>query len=327
MPHSLAHWWVDSFVLSLRAGHRANAPVNPLLDGPVTGSWLSGPDCRASGSWPAGPPARLVTGSRLGDGNALCRGTLTTPDPYEWTSKWTDPVGVGPEHDTRPSRVYIRDRSLEYLLGAPGVGTLLATCTPLACARVDAAVRVMPLPETCAPAACAKVSGTATVIVAPTPPLSPPVVEATTAVSWFAPLSMVMVWPAAKPAPLATGITVAPTLVAAPTVVAPAVPTVAMTAVWRFAPVSIIIVWPAPKSATLATLILFAPAAEAADRVLAGCNRKSLQLLSVSRPSGKRPALLWGVLAAGAPAPPKPPRPAPGVGTRQPLSPAPEAAW
>src|ERR1017187_7954295 len=65
MPHSLAHWWVDSFVLSLRAGHRANAPVNPLLDGPVTGSWLSGPDCRASGSWPAGPPARLVTGRRL----------------------------------------------------------------------------------------------------------------------------------------------------------------------------------------------------------------------------------------------------------------------
>ena len=142
---------------------------------------------------------------------------MTTPDPYEWTSKWTDPVGFGPEHDTRPSRVYIRDRGLEYLLGAPGVGTLLATCTPLACARVDAAVRVMPLPETCAPAACAKVSGTATVIVAPTPPLSPPVVEATTAVSWFAPLSMVMVWPALKPAVLATGITVASTLVAAPT--------------------------------------------------------------------------------------------------------------
>src|ERR1039457_2301812 len=64
MPHSLAHWWVDPLVLSLRAGHRANAPVNPLLDGPVTGSWLSGPDCLASGSWPAGPPARLVTGSR-----------------------------------------------------------------------------------------------------------------------------------------------------------------------------------------------------------------------------------------------------------------------
>ncbi len=131
-------------------------------------------------------------------------------------------------------------------------------------------------------------------------PLPPPVVAATTAVSRFAPLSMVMVWPALKPAALATGITVAPTSVAAPTVVAPAVPTVAMTAVSRFAPVSIIIVWPAAKSATLATLILVAPAAEAADRVVAGCNRKSVQLLSVSRPSGKRPALLLGVLAADA---------------------------
>ena len=103
---------------------------------------------------------------------------------------------------------------------------------------------------------------------------------------------MVMVWPALKPIALATGITVAPAPVAAPTVVAPAVPTVAMTAVSRFAPVSIIIVWPAAKSATLATLILVAPAAEAADRVVAGCVRKSVQLLSVSRPSGKRPALL-----------------------------------
>src|ERR1039458_8423820 len=102
---------------------------------------------------------------------------------------------------------------------------------------------------------------------------------------------------------------------------------VAMTAVWRFAPVSIIIVWPAAKSATLATLILVAPAAEAADRVVAGCNRKSVQLLSVSRPSGKRPALLSGALAAGAAGPPKPPRPEPGVGTRQPLSPDPDVAW
>ena len=180
----------------------------------------------------------------------------------------TDPVGVGPERDTRPSRVYIRDRGLEYLLGAPGVGTLLATCAPLACARVNAAVRVMPEPETCAPAGCADFNGATTVIVGLPPPLPPPVVEATTAVSWFAPLSMVMVLPALKPAPLATGITVAPTLVAVPTVVAPAVPTVAMTAVSRLAPVSIIIVWPAPKSATLATLILFAPAAEAASPVL-----------------------------------------------------------
>src|ERR1017187_5834878 len=163
----------------------------------------------------------------------------------------------------------------------------------------------MPLPETCPPAAGADLSGAATVIVAPAPgppprPPLPPAVEATTAVSWFAPLSMAMVWPAVKPIPLATGITVAPTLVAAPTVVAPAEPTVAMTAVSRFEPVSIVIVWPGPKSATLATLMLVAPSAEAADRVVAGCNRKSVQLLSVSAPSGKRPALLSGALAAGA---------------------------
>src|ERR1035441_509183 len=180
----------------------------------------------------------------------------------------------------------------KYLLGAPGVGTLLATCAPLACAWVNAVVRVMPEPETCAPAACADLSGAAMVMVALPPPLPPPVVAATTAVSWFAPLSMVMVWPAVKPAPLPTGITVAPTPVAAPTVVAPAVPTVAMTAVSRLAAVSMIIVCPAAKSATLATLILVAPAADAADTVLAACNRKSLQLLSVSAPSGKRPELL-----------------------------------
>src|ERR1039457_2645464 len=122
-------------------------------------------------------------------------------------------------------------RLLSYLLGAPGVGTLSATCAPLACAWVNAAVRVMPEPETCAPAACADLRGAATVIVAPAPgppprpPLPPPVVAAITAVSWFAPLSMVMVWPAVKPAPLATGITVAPTLGAAPPGGAPAVPT------------------------------------------------------------------------------------------------------
>ena len=136
--------------------------------------------------------------------------------------------------------------------------------------------------------------------------------EATTAVSRFAPLSMVMVWPALKPAALATGITVAPTSVAVPTVVPPAVPTVAMTAVSRFAPVSIMIVWPAPKSATLATLILFAPAAESAGRVVAACNRKSRQLLSVSAPSGKRPALLIGARLAAGPPRPRPPLPAAG---------------
>ena len=109
---------------------------------------------------------------------------------------------------------------------------------------------------------------------------------------------MVMVWPALKPVALATGITVAPASVAVRTVVAPAVPTVAMTAVSRFAPVSIMIVWPASKPSTLATLILVAPAAEAVDRVVAACVRKSVQLLSVSAPSGKRPALV--LVAAGA---------------------------
>ena len=158
-------------------------------------------------------------------------------------------------------------------------------------------------------------SGAATVIVAlrqgRLPPRPPPVVETTTAVSRFAPLSMVMVWPALKPIALATGITVAPTSVAVPTVVAPAVPTVAMTAVSRFAPVSITIVWPATKSATLATLMLVAPAAEAADRVVAVCVRKSVQMLSVSAPSGKRPTLLLVAPAAEAPARSHRPRRAP----------------
>jgi hypothetical protein len=63
--------------------------------------------------------------------------------------------------------------------------------------------------------------------------------EATTAASWLAPLSMVIDWPALKPIPLATGITVAPASVAAPDVVAPAVPIVAMTAVSWLAPASI----------------------------------------------------------------------------------------
>lgn len=109
------------------------------------------------------------------------------------------------------------------------------------------------MPETCEPAACARVSGAASVILAP--PL-PPLAETTTAVSWFTPLSMVMVWPAVKPVELATAITVAPTSMATPAVVAPPVPTIAMTAVSRLAPVSIVIVWPAAKLATLATLRL-----------------------------------------------------------------------
>jgi hypothetical protein len=121
--------------------------------------------------------------------------------------------------------------------------------------------------------------------------LSPPVVAAITAVSWFPPLSMVMLCPAVKPNGLATGIAVAPAVVAVRTVVAPAVPTVAMTAVSEFAPESTISFWPAAKSATLATLMLVAPPAESADMVVAGCTWKSLQLLSVSRPSGNRPEL------------------------------------
>lgn len=53
---------------------------------------------------------------------------------------------------------------LVYWLGAPGVGTLLTTCVPLACDLVNALVRVIPLPETCAPFACDLVSGVATVM-------------------------------------------------------------------------------------------------------------------------------------------------------------------
>jgi hypothetical protein len=79
--------------------------------------------------------------------------------------------------------------------------------------------------------------------------------------------------------------------VAVLTIVPPGVPTVAMTAVSRFAPVSITIVWPTLKS-TLLTLMLFAPTTESAERVEAVCKWKSPQLLSVSAPSGKRPALL-----------------------------------
>src|ERR1043166_6418003 len=178
----------------------------------------------------------------------------------------------------------------------------------------------MPVPEICAPVACAILSGAATVIEAP--PLPPPV-AATAAVSWFAPLSIVMVWPGLNPNAPATGIAVAPAVVAAGAVGLPAGPPDAMGAVSWFAPVSIVIVWPAAKSATPATLILVAPAAAPAGRVVAGCTRKSAQLLSVSTPSGKRPALRCGMRA---PCPPKPPRPppAPGGGTRHPPSPIPD---
>src|SRR5208283_3712004 len=108
------------------------------------------------------------------------------------------------------------------------------------------------------------------------------------------------------------------------TVVAPAVPTVAITAVSKSAPVSIMIVWPASKPATLATLMLVAPLPEGVDRMVAACNRKSLQLLSLSTPSGKRPALVL-VPPAAANSPKSPTEP--GTGTKQPLCPSPEAAW
>ena len=42
------------------------------------------------------------------------------------------------------------------------------------------------------------------------------------------------------------------------------------------------------------------PAVEAADRVAEGAVTKSAQLLPVSRPSGKRPALVLDAVAAGA---------------------------
>ena len=118
------------------------------------------------------------------------------------------------------------------------------------------------------------------------------VTNATTAFSEFAPLSIVMVWPPLKPTALARGITFAPAAVAALTVVAPAVPTAAMSAVSRFAPVSIRIVSPGSNPSTLATLTLVAPDADEADSMVADAVMKSSQLLSVSRPSGKRPALV-----------------------------------
>ncbi len=39
--------------------------------------------------------------------------------------------------------------------------------------------------------------------------------------------------------------------------------------------------------------MLVAPEAEVADKVAAACARKSVQLLSVSAPSGNRPALVF----------------------------------
>jgi hypothetical protein len=81
-------------------------------------------------------------------------------------------------------------RLLEYAFGCPGVGSSVATWVPTACARVNAVASVMPLPAIAAPAACARASGAETVILAPP---APPAIAAMTAVSWFAPASIVIV--------------------------------------------------------------------------------------------------------------------------------------
>jgi hypothetical protein len=125
-----------------------------------------------------------------------------------------------------------------------------------------------------------------------------PLIEETTAVSEFAPSSIVIVWPLLKPVTLAAGRIVAPASVEVRSVVAPAVPTVAMTAVSVFAPESIWTVWPVRKPSVLATLMFVAPAADVADKEAADCVKKSEQLLSVSAPSGNRPALV--LMATGA---------------------------
>ena len=90
--------------------------------------------------------------------------------------------------------------------------------------------------------------------------------EETTAVSEFAPSSIVIVWPLRKPIALTVGRTVAPASVEVRNVVAPAVPTAAMTAVSIFAPESIWTVWPGRKPSVLATLMFVAPAADVADK-------------------------------------------------------------
>src|ERR1700682_1748190 len=122
--------------------------------------------------------------------------------------------------------------------------------------------------------------------------------EETTAVSEFAPSSIVIVWPLPKPVTLTAGRRVAPASVEVRTVVAPAVPTAAMTAVSVFAQESIWTVWPGRKPSVLATLMFVAPAADVADKDAAACVEKSVQLLSLSSPSGNRPALV--LMATGA---------------------------
>lgn len=106
----------------------------------------------------------------------------------------------------------------------------------------------------------------------PPPPRRPLLTEATTAVSRFVPLSIVIVWPALNPSALMTGMTVTPALVLVDTVVAPGVPIVAMTAVSRFSPESMKIVWPTLNPVTLVTLILSEPTSEFIASVEVDCN-------------------------------------------------------
>ena len=99
----------------------------------------------------------------------------------------------------------------------------------------------------------------------------------------------------------------------------------AITAVSRPAPLSILIVYPALKPITLATLILVVAMADGTDKVVAGDVRKSLQLLSVSWPSGKRPELVSEAPSAETTAPKT--VPGPGAVTKQPPAVAAEVAW
>ena len=122
----------------------------------------------------------------------------------------------------------------------------------------------------------------------------------TIAFSEFVPPPMMMCWPPWKGKASATFITVAPSLVPFWTMVAPAVPTAAMTRVSEEAPESIVILFPTLKPLTFATLMFIAPALAAAESGADVWVRKSVQLLSVSAPSGKRPELVFVAAAAAA---------------------------
>ena len=140
-------------------------------------------------------------------------------------------------------------------------------------------------------------SGAVRVIESPAPPVVPgrrrtAVTVATTTVSIVEPSPIVMVCPAVKPAALTTGRVVTPGLVAALIVVPPVVPMVAMVAVSLVVPVPIITFWPGLKPATLLIFTLLVSAHAGVTRVIAFCTIKSLQLLSLSFPSGKRPTLI-----------------------------------